>query len=146
MTNTIPMRDEEEAIEPHQHTHTNLNRSMSRSSHHSHYNHSHHHHVNTAHSRLLVIGIQTALAITLHKLPEGFITYVTSETNPDLGISIFLSLIVHNFVEGFSICLPLFYSMENSVSNPKFVAISITSYWVDFQTQLVLYLVTFSYF
>ncbi|KAK6885628.1 Zinc-regulated transporter 3 [Candida tropicalis] len=120
-------RDEEEAIEPHQHTHTNLNRSMSRSSHHSHYNHSHHHHVNTAHSRLLVIGIQTALAITLHKLPEGFITYVTSETNPDLGISIFLSLIVHNFVEGFSICLPLFYSMENSVSNPKFVAISITS-------------------
>ncbi|RCK54614.1 Zinc-regulated transporter 3 [Candida viswanathii] len=121
-------RDNEAEIEHHhQHGHANLQRSTSRTSHHSHYNHSHHHHVNTAHSRLLVIGIQTALAITLHKLPEGFITYVTSETNPELGISIFLSLIVHNFVEGFSICLPLFYSMDNSVRNPKFVAISITS-------------------
>lgn len=69
----------------------------------------HHHHVNSPLSRLMLIGIQTILAITLHKLPEGFITYITLETNPELGVSIFLSLLIHNFTEGFSMCLPLYY-------------------------------------
>lgn len=76
----------------------------------------HHHHVTSPISRLFLIGIQTALAITLHKFPEGFITYVTSETNPQLGVTIFLSLLLHNFTEGFSICLPLYYSFESGVS------------------------------
>lgn len=78
--------------------------------------HHHHHHVTSPISRLFLIGIQTAMAITLHKFPEGFITYVTSETNPELGITIFLSLLLHNFTEGFSICLPLYYSFESGVS------------------------------
>lgn len=87
-------------------------RSNTASSAHSHHNTAehHHHHVNSPRSRLLLIGIQTMLAITLHKLPEGFITYVTSETNPDLGFSIFLSLLIHNYTEGFLMCLPLYYS------------------------------------
>lgn len=72
--------------------------------------HHHHHHVNLPLSRLLLIGIQTILALTLHKLPEGFITYITSETNPQLGVLIFLSLLIHNYTEGFSMCLPLYYS------------------------------------
>ncbi|OBA17019.1 hypothetical protein METBIDRAFT_14012 [Metschnikowia bicuspidata var. bicuspidata NRRL YB-4993] len=70
----------------------------------------HHHHVNSPYSRLLLIGIQTIFAITLHKFPEGFITYITSETNPQLGFSIFLSLLIHNYTEGFLMCLPLYYS------------------------------------
>lgn len=72
----------------------------------------HHHHINTPLSRLLLIGIQTTLAITLHKFPEGFITYITSETNPELGVLIFLSLFFHNFAEGFLMCLPLYYSFS----------------------------------
>lgn len=74
----------------------------------------HHHHISTPISRLLMIGIQTTLAITLHKLPEGFITFITSEADSKLGIEIFLSLLVHNFIEGFSMCLPLYYSFSNS--------------------------------
>ncbi|CAH6718351.1 zinc-regulated transporter 3 [[Candida] jaroonii] len=74
----------------------------------------HHHHISTPISRLLMIGIQTTLAITLHKLPEGFITFVTSEADSRLGLEIFLSLLVHNFIEGFSMCLPLYYSFSNS--------------------------------
>lgn len=69
----------------------------------------HHHHVNSPLSRLLLIGVQTSMAITMHKLPEGFITYITSATDRELGFSIFLSLLVHNFTEGFSMCLPLYY-------------------------------------
>ena len=71
----------------------------------------HHHHVTKPLSHLLVIGIETTLAITLHKLPEGFITYITSETNKILGMQIFLSLMVHNFTEGFLMCLPLYFLM-----------------------------------
>ncbi|KAL6452469.1 ZRT3 Zinc-regulated transporter 3 [Candida maltosa Xu316] len=96
-------------------------------SHHQSHKPDHHHHVNSPISRLLTIGIQTTLAITLHKLPEGFITYITSETNPNLGVSIFISLVFHNFTEGFSMCLPLYYSMESSVKYPKILAISVSS-------------------
>lgn len=74
----------------------------------------HHHHVNSPMSRLLLIGIQTILAITLHKFPEGFITYITLKTNPQLGLSIFLSLLIHNYTEGFLMCLPLYYSFGES--------------------------------
>lgn len=87
----------------------------------------HHHHISTPLSRLLMIGIQTTLAITLHKLPEGFITFVTSEADSKLGIEIFLSLLVHNFIEGFSMCLPFYYlfSNSNASSYPKLKSILI---------------------
>lgn len=91
----------------------------------------HHHHVNSPLSRLLLIGIETVLAITLHKFPEGFVTFITSETDPELGLSIFLSLIFHNFTEGFSMCLPLYYSFSSQRHNPhwaKLKAVSISGF------------------
>ncbi|KAK6458076.1 vacuolar Zn-iron permease [Scheffersomyces xylosifermentans] len=127
-----------------EHTHS-LHRSITIDSHnHSHHPHDsqsvnthgdhaahgddHHHHINSPLSRLLLIGIQTTLAITLHKLPEGFITFITSETNPQLGVSIFLSLLMHNFTEGFSMCLPLYYSFASGSSKTysKLKAVSIS--------------------
>lgn len=87
----------------------------------------HHHHVNLPLSRLLLIGIQTILAITLHKFPEGFITYITSETNPQLGVLIFLSLLIHNYTEGFSMCLPLYYSFPANSRWRKLKAVSVSA-------------------
>lgn len=81
----------------------------------------HHHKINTPISKLLSIGMQTGLALTLHKFPEGFITYVTSEADPKLGVSIFLSLAIHNIVEGFTMVLPLYLAL-----NSKFKAFMIT--------------------
>lgn len=88
----------------------------------------HHHHISTPLSRLLMIGIQTTLAITLHKLPEGFVTYITSEADSKLGIEIFLSLLVHNFIEGFLMCLPLYYlfSTDKNKFYGKFKAVLIS--------------------
>lgn len=96
---------------------------------HSHHltNEHHHHHVNSPLSRLLLIGIQTILAITLHKFPEGFITYITSETNPALGVLIFLSLLIHNYTEGFSMCLPLYYSFPPNSRWRKLKAASVSA-------------------
>lgn len=88
----------------------------------------HHHHINTPLSRLLLIGIQTTLAISLHKLPEGFITFITSEANPDLGFLIFLSLAAHNFTEGFLMCLPLYFLFSSSDKGfAKLKAVTISS-------------------
>ena len=69
----------------------------------------HHHHVPT--NAFLSIGLQTSLAIALHKLPEGFITYATNHANSQLGFSVFMALFIHNITEGFAMALPLFLAL-----------------------------------
>ncbi|KAF7549653.1 hypothetical protein G7046_g8276 [Stylonectria norvegica] len=69
----------------------------------------HHHHVPT--NAFLSIGLQTSIAIALHKFPEGFITYATNHANPDLGFNVFMALFVHNITEGFAMALPLYMAI-----------------------------------
>ncbi|PKS10240.1 hypothetical protein jhhlp_001990 [Lomentospora prolificans] len=69
----------------------------------------HHHHVPT--NAFLSIGLQTSIAIALHKFPEGFITYATNHANPTLGFNVFMALFVHNITEGFTIALPLYMAL-----------------------------------
>ncbi|KAJ4268749.1 Zinc transporter [Fusarium torreyae] len=69
----------------------------------------HHHHVPT--NAFLSIGLQTSIAIALHKFPEGFITYATNHVNPSLGFNVFMALFVHNITEGFAMCLPLYMAL-----------------------------------
>jgi ZIP family zinc transporter len=71
----------------------------------------HHHHVSTRYTHLFSIGLQTALAISVHKIPEGFLTFATSHANPELGFSVFLALSIHNISEGFSIAFPLYLAL-----------------------------------
>lgn len=54
----------------------------------------HHHHV--PHNTFLAIGLQTSIAIALHKLPEGFITFATNHASPQLGFSVFMALFIHS--------------------------------------------------
>ncbi|KAJ4298162.1 Zinc transporter [Kalmusia sp. IMI 367209] len=75
----------------------------------SHAQQQHHHHVPT--NAFLSIGLQTSIAIALHKIPEGFITYATNHANPRLGFSIFLALFIHNITEGFAMALPLYLAI-----------------------------------
>ncbi|EFX00244.1 zip metal ion transporter [Grosmannia clavigera kw1407] len=69
----------------------------------------HHHHVPT--NAFLSIGVQTVLAIGLHKFPEGFIMFATNHANPALGLNVFLALLVHNVAEGFAMALPLYMAL-----------------------------------
>ncbi|KAE9367787.1 Zip-domain-containing protein [Stipitochalara longipes BDJ] len=71
----------------------------------------HHHHV--PENAFMSIGLQTSIAIALHKLPEGFITYATNHANPSLGFSVFLALSVHNVTEGFAMALPLYLALRS---------------------------------
>lgn len=71
----------------------------------------HHHHVPK--NAFLNLGLQTSLAIGLHKLPEGFITYATNHANAQLGIAVFSALLVHNVTEGFALALPLYLALQS---------------------------------
>ena len=71
----------------------------------------HHHHV--PENAFLSIGLQTSIAIALHKLPEGFITYATNHANPKLGFSVFMALFIHNITEGFAMALPLYLAINS---------------------------------
>ncbi|GAM87315.1 hypothetical protein ANO11243_053380 [Dothideomycetidae sp. 11243] len=75
--------------------------------------HSHQHHHHVPNNAFLSIGLQTSLAIALHKLPEGFITYATNHANPQLGFSVFLALFIHNITEGFALALPLYLALRS---------------------------------
>ncbi|KAI9885510.1 MAG: protein translocase subunit [Watsoniomyces obsoletus] len=69
----------------------------------------HHHHVPT--NAFMSIGLQTSIAIALHKLPEGFITYATNHANSRLGFAVFMALFIHNITEGFAMALPLYLAI-----------------------------------
>ena len=56
-------------------------------------------------------GLQTSVAIALHKLPEGFITYATNHASPSLGASVFFALFIHNLTEGFVLALPIYLAL-----------------------------------
>lgn len=71
----------------------------------------HHHHVPT--NAFLALGLQTSIAIALHKIPEGFITYATNHANSQLGFSVFMALFIHNLTEGFALALPLFLALNS---------------------------------
>lgn len=82
-------------------------------SHHHKKQHDHHHHIPT--NAFLAISLQTSIAIALHKLPEGFITYATNHANPHLAFSIFVALFIHNLSEGFALALPIFLASGSRI-------------------------------
>lgn len=73
----------------------------------------HHHHVVTKFSQLVSTGLQTALAITIHKIPEGVLMFATNHADTKLAFNIFVALAIHNFGEGFSIAAPLYLAMKS---------------------------------
>ncbi|KAF2803622.1 uncharacterized protein BDZ99DRAFT_512056 [Mytilinidion resinicola] len=98
------------SLHKHPSTGTLSTQSSSTSSLHKAHTHpSHHHHVPT--NAFLSIGLQTSIAIALHKLPEGFITYATNHANPSLGAAVFLALFIHNLTEGFTLALPMYLAI-----------------------------------
>lgn len=102
----------EQTLAPDQHSHAHsLHKTHSHETTSSHNPDHHHHHV--PQNAFLSIGLQTSIAIALHKLPEGFITYATNHANPKLGVAVFLALFIHNITEGFAMALPLYLALNS---------------------------------
>ena len=64
-------------------------------------------------SKLYKIGIFSMLAICLHNIPEGIITFISSYEDLTLGISLTIAITLHNIPEGISISLPIYYSTKS---------------------------------
>ncbi|ORX55821.1 hypothetical protein DM01DRAFT_1304446 [Hesseltinella vesiculosa] len=56
------------------------------------------------------IGMQTAIAICVHKFPEGLIMFMSGRTSMDIGVSVAASICIHNIIEGAMMAIPLYYA------------------------------------
>lgn len=64
-------------------------------------------------SKLYRVGIISLLAIILHNIPEGMITFITGNINIKIGISLALAISMHNIPEGVAISIPIYYATKS---------------------------------
>lgn len=64
-------------------------------------------------NNLYKIGITSMIAIIMHNLPEGIITFITSYQNPQIGLHLAIAICLHNIPEGIAISLPIYYSTKS---------------------------------
>lgn len=76
---------------------------------------------------LYSIGIISVIAIIMHNIPEGIITYLAGNTNKRVGISLMIAIALHNIPEGISIAIPIYYSTKNKLKTLKYLIISASS-------------------
>lgn len=64
-------------------------------------------------NKLYKLGFVSMIALVLHNIPEGIITFITSSKNIELGISLSISIALHNIPEGIAISIPIYYGNNN---------------------------------
>lgn len=79
---------------------------------------------NKSNNNLYKIGIFSMLAICLHNIPEGIITFISSCEDITLGISLTIAIALHNIPEGISISLPIYYSTHSKFKALMYTFIS----------------------
>lgn len=67
----------------------------------------------THRSKLLRMGVFSALAIAIHNFPEGLATFMATLEDPVLGVTIALAIAIHNVPEGVAIAIPLYYATRS---------------------------------
>lgn len=53
------------------------------------------------------------IALIVHNIPEGIITFLTTTKDLNLGISLSFSIALHNIPEGISIFIPIYYGTKS---------------------------------
>ena len=64
-------------------------------------------------SRLVRVGLFTAIAIAIHNFPEGLATFLAALENPSVGVAIAVAIALHNIPEGISVSVPIYYATGN---------------------------------
>ncbi|KAG0172313.1 hypothetical protein DFQ30_010725 [Apophysomyces sp. BC1015] len=75
------------------------------------------------HGQYFTIGVQTAIAICIHKFPEGLIMFVSSQASTQLGLTVCAAMSIHNFIEGFMIALPLYLATGSRMAAFSYAAL-----------------------
>eukprot|EP00405_Crypthecodinium_cohnii_P013786 CAMPEP_0206458838 /NCGR_PEP_ID=MMETSP0324_2-20121206/23812_1 /ASSEMBLY_ACC=CAM_ASM_000836 /TAXON_ID=2866 /ORGANISM="Crypthecodinium cohnii, Strain Seligo" /LENGTH=311 /DNA_ID=CAMNT_0053930261 /DNA_START=101 /DNA_END=1036 /DNA_ORIENTATION=- len=73
---------------------------------------------------LKTIGLQTALAIAIHNVPEGLAGYVGTLNDPSVGITLSVAIAIHNIPEGLCVALPIYYATGSRVKGFAFALFS----------------------
>ncbi len=55
-------------------------------------------------------GLLTAIAISLHRLPEGLTMFLVASSDLKLGIPLVVAMAIHNLPEGIAIGLPMYHA------------------------------------
>lgn len=73
------------------------------------------------------IGLLSAIAIIMHNIPEGIITYLSSINNKKIATNIAFAIAMHNIPEGITIAVPTYFGTKNKYKTFKIVLISALS-------------------
>lgn len=61
-------------------------------------------------TKLMRMGLLTALAIGIHNFPEGIATFTSAVDNMALGVAIAVAIAIHNIPEGIAVSIPIYYA------------------------------------
>ena len=64
-------------------------------------------------TKLMRMGMFSAIAIAVHNFPEGLATFLAALTDPTLGISIAVAVAIHNIPEGVAVSVPVYYATKS---------------------------------
>lgn len=64
-------------------------------------------------SKLMRMGVFSALAIAIHNFPEGLATFIGALHDPTLGVSIAVAIAIHNIPEGIAVSVPIYYATQS---------------------------------
>ncbi len=59
---------------------------------------------------LYKVGLLSMLALMIHNMPEGILTFLSTTMDIKLGIKLALAISLHNIPEGIAIAVPIYYS------------------------------------
>ena len=65
---------------------------------------------NSSNINLYRVGVFSMLAIIIHNIPEGIATFMATNSDIMLGLSLAIAIAIHNIPEGISISIPIYYA------------------------------------
>ena len=64
-------------------------------------------------SSLYKVGILSMVALMIHNMPEGVLTYLSSVIDIQVGIKMGIAIMLHNIPEGIAIAIPIYYATKS---------------------------------
>lgn len=75
-------------------------------------------------ARLLRSGLLLAAVVTLHNLPEGLATFVSTIREPAGGITLAVAIAIHNVPEGLAVAAPIYAATRSRVRAVTWATVS----------------------
>ena len=71
-------------------------------------------------TKLMRMGLMTAIAIGIHNFPEGLATFISGLQDASVAIPIVIAIAIHNIPEGIAVSVPI-YQATGSKKKPLLI-------------------------